>query len=121
MGVETGHNTIKNQKYTVEDTVNGKMYTFRLDSYQQTGVVFQDLTYDEYIALQQYQDKTGIQVIYPITDAKKTQKVTTFIVRKPRRIAITPTTGIKPLLWTVKPYLRLPKTRTELSVLKIFI
>lgn len=74
MGVETGHNTVKNQKYNVEDTVNGKMYTFRLDSYQQTGVVFQDLTYDEYIALQQYQDKTGIQVIYPITDAKKDAK-----------------------------------------------
>lgn len=70
MGVESGHNTIKNQKYKVKDTSTGKLYAFRLDSYQKTGSVFKDLTYNEYIALQQYQDKTGIQIIYPVTDTK---------------------------------------------------
>ncbi len=70
MGVESGHNTIKNQKYTIKDTSTGKLYAFRLDSYQKTGSVFKDLTYNEYIALQQYQDKTGIQIIYPVTDTK---------------------------------------------------
>lgn len=70
MGVESGHNTIKNQKYKVKDTSIGKLYAFRLDSYQKTGSVFKDLTYNEYIALQQYQDKTGIQIIYPVTDTK---------------------------------------------------
>lgn len=70
MGVESGHNTIKNQKYKVKDTSTGKLYAFRLDSYQKTGSVFKDLTYNEYIALQQYQDKTGIQILYPVTDTK---------------------------------------------------
>lgn len=70
MGVESGHNTIKNQKYKIKDTSTGKLYAFRLDSYQKTGSVFKDLTYNEYIALQQYQDKTGIQIIYPVTDTK---------------------------------------------------
>lgn len=70
MGVESGHNTIKNQKYTIKDTSTGKLYAFRLDSYQKTGSVFKDLTYNEYIALQQYQDKTGIQILYPVTDTK---------------------------------------------------
>lgn len=70
MGVESGHNTIKNQKYKIKDTSTGKLYAFRLDSYQKTGSVFKDLTYNEYIALQQYQDKTGIQILYPVTDTK---------------------------------------------------
>lgn len=73
MGVETGHNAVKNQKYSVEEIVQGKttsyMYTFRQDSYHKTGVVFKTgVTLQEYQSIQAYQDLTGIQVIYPITD-----------------------------------------------------
>lgn len=63
MGQETGHNAVKNQEYTVsEDGV----YTFRLDTYQMNGVIYKDISMDEYNALQEYQNETGIQVIYPI-------------------------------------------------------
>ena len=75
MGVETGHNAIKNQEYKVEDkTVNGrtqKVYSYRFDTYQKTGVIFKDFTKAEYLAIQDYQNKTGIQVIYPMTKRSK--------------------------------------------------
>lgn len=61
MGVETGHNAVKNQTYTK----NGDMYEFRLDSYQKTGCIYLKMTADEYMLLQQYQNETGKQVIYP--------------------------------------------------------
>ncbi|MGN1077827.1 MAG: ABC transporter permease [Candidatus Gallimonas sp.] len=61
MGLETGHNAVKNQKYTR----SGSLYVFRLDSYQSTGCVYMDVEADEYERLQQYQDETGIQVLYP--------------------------------------------------------
>lgn len=68
MGVETGHNAIKNQKYTTK-TVNGELkYFVRYDTYQKNGCIFMDLTEAEYKALQEYQNKTGIQVIYPMTE-----------------------------------------------------
>ncbi len=67
MGQETGHNAIKNQEYTVDDK---GMYSFRLDTYHKNGVIYQNLTMEEYMALQQYQNETGIQVLYPMV-AKK--------------------------------------------------
>ena len=70
MGAETGHNAIKRQQYAYhEDT---QMYTFRLDSYQSPGTVFMTgISETSYQAIQDYQDRTGIQVIYPITDQSK--------------------------------------------------
>ena len=73
MGVETGHNAVRNQEFTTiekKNMSNKKVtyYKFRFDTYQANGVVFKSLTLDEYQALQKYQDETGIQVIYPITD-----------------------------------------------------
>jgi oligopeptide transport system permease protein len=73
MGVETGHNSVKNQKYTVRELKQGKntfnMYKFRQDSYHKTGTVFiTSITVADYQHIQEYQDLTGIQVIYPITD-----------------------------------------------------
>lgn len=63
MGVETGHNAVKNQEAT--PSADGKQYTFRLDSYQKNGCIFLNMTTDDYLKLQQYQNETGIQVIYP--------------------------------------------------------
>lgn len=84
MGVETNHNAIKNNEYTsytktrenpayktnkkVPEFITTVYYRFRLDSYHKPGVVFKDFSEEEYITLQKYQDETGIQVIYPITD-----------------------------------------------------
>lgn len=61
MGKETGHNAVKNQEYTR----NGSLYTFRLDSYHSTGCVYKDVEKSEYLLLQQYQNETGRQVLYP--------------------------------------------------------
>lgn len=63
MGQETGHNAVKNQEYTVEEDGT---YRYRLDTYHMNGVVYKNLSMDEYYALQAYQNDTGIQVIYPM-------------------------------------------------------
>ncbi len=61
MGMETGHNAVKNQEYTV----NGKLYEFRLDSYKKVGCVYMKMLPEDYMLLQQYQNESGRQVIYP--------------------------------------------------------
>ena len=43
-------------------------YKFRLDTYSSIGVVYMQVTEEDYKAIQAYQDKTGIQVIYPQTN-----------------------------------------------------
>lgn len=43
-------------------------YEARVDSYTSVGVRFDLISEDEYISIQKYQDETGIQVIYPITN-----------------------------------------------------
>ncbi len=72
-GVETGHNSIKNNKYTIVEELNPRKqvvtyYKYRLDTYQQVGVIFLNVSAEEYANIQKYQDETGIQVIYPVTD-----------------------------------------------------
>lgn len=81
MGVETGHNAIKNQeyeKYTIiqekKDTNTGEMiqveenmYKVRVDTYHKVGMVFKLLTKEEYLELQKYQDEHEVQIVYPIT------------------------------------------------------
>ena len=47
-----------------------KKYNFRLDTYNAAGVAYEYLTTEKYMALQAYQDATGIQVLMPITDPK---------------------------------------------------
>ena len=72
IGVETGHNAIQNQKFTKEtkEDKNGKLvdfYTFRIDTYHEGGVVFKEVTPEEYFSIQKYQDEHNVQIIYPIT------------------------------------------------------
>ncbi len=70
MGMETGYNAIKNQSYKKNEKTN--MYSFRLDSYHSVGTIFlTSVPQKDYMAIQDYQDKTGRQVIYPITDPNK--------------------------------------------------
>ena len=61
MGEETGHNAVKNQQYQKR----GSLYSFRLDSYHKTGCIYYNAEEWEYELIQQYQDETNIQVIYP--------------------------------------------------------
>ena len=79
-GVETGQNPIKNGEYEEYDFLNEKgkivkLYSYRLDSYYQKGVVFlTGVTQEEYDNIQKYQDESGCQVIYPITDKSRRPK-----------------------------------------------
>ena len=75
MGEETGHYAIKDQEYKMVERVNQKgktveYYKVRLDTYQNTGMVFMDLTESQYKQIQEYQNNTGKQVIYPMTNSK---------------------------------------------------
>lgn len=80
MGVETGHNAIKNGKFekSVEKGPGNKditYFTYRLDSYHQVGTVYLTVTQAQYDSIQKYQDETGIQVIYPaVNPAVKNEK-----------------------------------------------
>lgn len=65
MGLETGHNAVKNQEYEIIETDGNKMYRFRMDSYHKNGMVYMRLNNDEYLRLQAYQSETGKQVLYP--------------------------------------------------------
>ena len=73
MGVETGHNAVKNQEFKkvkvqTPDLKIRDGYDFRLDYYHKNGVIFKTVSLNEYIDIQQYQDLKNVQIIYPITD-----------------------------------------------------
>ena len=72
IGIETGHDAIK--KVVSQSTdVNGKpMYECRLDTYITNGFLYMTLTEAEYQAIQAWQNESGVQVIYPSVDDKKT-------------------------------------------------
>ena len=57
--------TVRTQEYMGKST---ELYSFRLDTYNAVGMVFKEISTAEYQRIQAYQDETGIQVIYPITD-----------------------------------------------------
>ena len=67
MGEETGHNAIKNQEYS---EVGDGLYSVRLDSVHKVGMKYKLFTGAEYEAIQQYQNATGKQVIYPYVSSK---------------------------------------------------
>jgi len=62
---------IRSDVKKVESTsLTGKtkiMYKMRVDTYNVVGVTYQLMTQEEFIAIQQYQNETGIQVLYPTT------------------------------------------------------
>ncbi len=74
MEIEMGRPIIQeviDQKETV-DAFNKKsvLYTIRIDTYTSIDCFTQTLTYDQYKAIQDYQDETGIQVIVPRVNTK---------------------------------------------------
>ena len=66
IGQETGKSAIMKIYREYTDAQGQKRYDLRVDSYNQIGFVYQNLSDSEYQALQAYQNETGIQVIYPL-------------------------------------------------------
>ena len=76
IGYEYGSSAVKELKSVTVDSNTGKnTYKFKLDSYEKVGFVYADLSKAEYEALQEYQNNTGIQVMYPIPENYKTNFV----------------------------------------------
>ena len=59
---DSAHFVVKNQEYTVNDD---GLYSYRQDSYQKKGNIYKQINQEEYALIQQYQNETGRQVIYP--------------------------------------------------------
>ena len=61
---ETGKEVIKGE---VKKSDDGSIYTYRYDTYYSVGFgKYRTISLDEYKAIQQYQNETGRQVLYPI-------------------------------------------------------
>lgn len=58
----SGHYAIKNQRYEQTDD---NFYTYRLDTYHMHGCQYLQVSQERYGLIQQYQDETGNQVLYP--------------------------------------------------------
>ena len=72
IGQETGHNPVIEitDTFEVVERVRGKdvvkkYYSVNVNAYYQVGIRYQNFSFEEYEKLQQWQDETGIQVIYP--------------------------------------------------------
>lgn len=62
---ETGREIIKNDEYEVSE--DGKTYTYRYDTYYGVGFgKYKTISVAEFNAIQQYQNETGRQVLYPV-------------------------------------------------------
>ena len=67
IGYEYGSSSVKKLgKVTTEAGTGKTYYKIYVDSYEKVGFAYVDLHDDEYFALQEYQNQTGIQVCYPI-------------------------------------------------------
>ena len=61
-----GHRVIKNLKYkTIEGEDGQTLYVYRWDTYHQLGTIYKQISTDEYEMIQEYQNDTGNQVLYP--------------------------------------------------------
>ena len=72
IGAETGYDIITKEYGTVTDEKGKVAYECRVDSYINNGFTFMTLTEQQYRSIQEWQNQTGIQVIYPSTNDKKT-------------------------------------------------
>ncbi len=68
-----GHNAIKNEQYEVTDD---GLYVYRLDSYHSNGTQYKKMSVENYELIQQYQNETGNQVIYPTIRTSDRPKAT---------------------------------------------
>lgn len=80
---ETGYNPVIKIVSETTDTIKyrGEMversvYTIKTNRYYETGIIYRTLTVDQFNAIQQWQNETGIQVIYPYVETKDIQNIT---------------------------------------------
>lgn len=66
IGVETGRSAVVKVYDRFEDARGVAYYDLRVDTYAKVGFVYLNLDAAAYEALMDYQDETGIQVIYPM-------------------------------------------------------
>ena len=83
IGIETGMDPVLKIVSTHETMVvrRGKevpsySYKLKTNKYYETGVVYRVLSYEEFEAIQQFQNETGIQVIYPYVETKDIEGIT---------------------------------------------
>lgn len=66
IGTETGRDVIVKELATFTDSNGVTYHDVRVDSYYRVGFAFINLNGSQYQALMDYQNETGIQVIYPL-------------------------------------------------------
>ena len=72
IGYEYGSSAVRKVEEPIVEEVTGKTYyKIYLDSYEKVGFAYVDLTEEEFEALKDYQNRTGIQVCYPIPENYK--------------------------------------------------
>ncbi len=65
LAAETGRDVIKNGEYEVSE--DGSVYTYRYDTYYGVGFgKYKTISVEEFQAIQEYQNRTGRQVLYPV-------------------------------------------------------
>ncbi len=65
LATETGRDVIKNGEYEVSE--DGSVYTYRYDTYYGVGFgKYKTISADEFKDIQEYQNRTGKQVLYPV-------------------------------------------------------
>lgn len=83
IGLETGKDpVIKILDTKVEEEIyRGKprqvtYYSVKVNRYYAVGIRYQNLSYEEFESIQEWQNKTGVQVIYPYVDSKDIKNIT---------------------------------------------
>ena len=73
IGVEYGTSAVREVRdSSVEPNTGNVNYKLYVDTYEKVGFTYVDLTEEEYTALKDYQNNTGIQVVYPMPANYKT-------------------------------------------------
>lgn len=75
LGEESGRDVIVGDVKESVDEQGNKFYTYKKDTYHEVGFIYKNLTEEQYLALQKYQDENNVQVMYPIPKNYKTQYV----------------------------------------------
>lgn len=78
IGLETGFEPVmkvtreyESVTYKGKKEIRSKYYDVKVDTYHKIGVIYKNMTNEEYEKLLKWQDATGIQVVYPAIDQNK--------------------------------------------------
>ncbi len=75
LGQEIDRDVIKNDDYTVSE--DGSNYSYRYDTYYGVGFgIYKNISVEEYLDIQRYQNETGKQVLYPTVATADRPKTT---------------------------------------------